>query len=128
MTSCKYNISPLSFYNGLFKLYRPAGLVAHAGIKTYTKVQQISNDLSHKRAILNFVKGAAKNLFQDIQLNDYSLLVDFLKDYDKRINITRRNFTHYKLRPAKFQMFRLNPQVSSFTEYVKLHYPHFSEE
>jgi hypothetical protein len=118
----------LSIYkaNPFFKISRPTHFVA--GARRYTKVQQISNDISHKRAILNFVKGAAKNLFQDIQLNDYRLLVDFLKDYDKRINITRQNFRHYKLRTHKFDMYRLNPQVLSFIEYVKLHYPHFSEE
>ena len=113
---------------GLFKISRPTNFVAVADARWYTKVQKISNDISHKRAILNFVKGAAKNLFQDIQLNDYRLLLDFLKDYDKRINITRQNFLHYKIRPTKFQMFRLNPQVSAFIEYIKHHYPHFSEE
>ena len=126
MSSCIYNINLLCFYKGFFKFYRPTDFVA--GVRRYTKLQHISNDLSHKRAILNFVKGAAKNLFQDIQLNDYCLLNDFLKSYNNRIIITCQNFRHYKHRPVNFQMFRLNPQVSSFIEYVKFYYPHFSEE
>jgi hypothetical protein len=126
MSSCIYNINLLCFYKGFLKFYRPGGALDFvAGVRRYTKIQHISNDVSHKRAILNFVKGAAKNLFLDIQLNDYCLLDDFMKGYNKRIIITCQNFRHYKHRPTKFQMFRLNHQVSSFIEYVKLHYPHF---
>lgn len=98
------------------------------GMKTYKRLQYISHDLSLKRAILNFVKGAARNKFPTILLDDFHLLIAFLKDFDKDINITHQNFGYYKRVDVKFDIFILNPKVHSFYEHIKHHYPRFKEE
>lgn len=99
-----------------------------AGLKTYTKLQHISDDLSLKRAILNFVKCVAQDELPDIQLNNYRLLLDFLQNYDPSIYIAPQNFAYYKRVEGKIEIYRLNSKVSSFIEYVKDIYPDFSEE
>jgi hypothetical protein len=97
--------------------------------KTESKTQYISKDLSLKRAILNFVKGAAKNKFKDIQLDNYILLLDFLNEFDKKIYFSRQNFSNYKrVNVGKFELYILNPKVQSFLEYIKNTYPNFKEE
>ena len=101
---------------------------AKNGIKTNARLQYISDDTSHKRVILNFVKGVAQNKFPGIRLNEYSLLTEFLKNYDTNIKIISPNFCYYKRVDAKFSLFSLNEKVSSFIAYVKHQYPHFSEE
>jgi hypothetical protein len=99
-----------------------------AGLKTYTILQRISDDLSLKRAILNFVKCVAQDELPDIQLNNYRLLLDFLQGYDPSIYITPQNFAYYKRVEGKLEIYRLNSKVSSFIEYVKDMYPDFLEE
>lgn len=117
-----------------FSRYRSNVLIPYkswdfiAGIKTYVKLQHISDDLSLKRAILNFAKCVARNKLPNILLDDYSLLLGFLKDFDPSIYITGQNFAYYKRVEAKLEVFLLNSRVLSFTAFVKNKYPHFSEE
>ena len=149
MSSCIYNINHISAWNtptydtiSVFKIYRHASgsytnlrsggqhfIGLTQGIRTYTITQYISNDLSLKRVILNFIKGAAKNKFENIQLDNYSLLLDFLRDFDKKIYFSKQNFSHHKRSNlGRFELYRLNPKVNKFLEYMKENYPHFKEE
>jgi hypothetical protein len=99
-----------------------------AGVKTYVNLQHISDDLSLKRAILNFVKLAAQNQLPGILLDNYRLILEFLQNYDSSIYLTGQNFAYYKRRKASLEMFLVNSKVSSFIEYVKNIYPDFSVE
>jgi hypothetical protein len=143
MSSCIYNINPISPWNartsdtiGVLKIFRPGSWSApkdfvglRQGIKTSTYIQYISKDLSLKRAILNFIKGAAKNKFENIQLDNYSLLLDFLRHFDKNIYFSKQNFSNYKrTNLGRFELYILNPKVDKFLNYLKNTYPNFKEE
>lgn len=90
--------------------------------------QYISDNLSLKRVILNFIKGAAKKKFENIQLDNYKLLLNFLKEFDKNIYFSTQSFTNYKQpNQGKFELYMLNHETLKFIEFVKETYPHFKE-
>lgn len=120
-----------SWYSGLHTanaLIPYTSRIFIAGTKTYAKLQHISDDLSLKRAILNFIKCVARNKLPDILLDDYPILLAFLKDFDTSIYITGQNFGYYKRSETKLEVFLLNPRVLSFIAFVKDKYPNFSEK
>jgi len=98
-------------------------------IKTYTHSQYISNDLSLKRVILNFIKGAGNNTFKGVKLDKYTPLLKFLNGFDDNIYFSRQSFSNYRrLKSVRFELYILNHKVHSFIEYVKEIYPHFKED
>ena len=67
----------------------------------------------YKRAVLNFIKIVTKNAF-DKSLNNYDVLVSFLKKFDNNINLTRSNYDNYRSRNTKLFPFIITKRSEKF--------------
>jgi len=81
----------------------------------------------YKRVVLNFIKLVTKNGF-DNRLNNYEVLLSFLKNFDNNINLTRSNFNNYRSRDTKLHPFITTKRTEDFVKYIKQYNSDFNAD
>ena len=87
---------------------------------------KLNNNIFLKRAIYNFIKASVNNLIPEVQFQDSTALVTFLKEFDPDFKISRQSIHNYSKRKLVFKRFLMNPDVSRFFAYVNSRFPDFN--
>ena len=82
-------------------------------------------------AIRNFLKGLLSDPQQynlKTKVERYSELIDFIKNYDNNVRISKQSLSNLKNRPITFKPVPYNKETLKFVEYVKTKYKEFNDE
>lgn len=82
-------------------------------------------------AIRNFLKGLLSNPQQynlKTKVEKYSELIDFIKNYDSNVKISKQSLSNLKNRPISFKPVPYNNETLKFVKYIKTKYKEFDEK
>lgn len=81
-----------------------------------------------KRAVGNFVKGVIYNKFEGVNFRDYTILMNFVLNFDENIKISPQSISNIKFRQLPFKPLIMTWEVERFISYIKLTFPNFKSE
>jgi len=104
-------------------------------VNEYNKRTSISSNKSYKNysdtGVRNFIKGllCTPPKYPEIAsiLNNYSLIIDFIKLYDPKYKINKSSLSKLKLRQIVFKQVPKTKETVLFVDYVKQRFPNFDE-